>query len=125
MMKVKEELQEVVVNRSVEDIELVVDSQNTTHVTVTREAMAREIVRQLTGLYIVHGIRYVRRTELLQICSKAHGLLKTDSRWGIQHVEKPMNDLVEEGVIERIQYTAPMKATFIRLTNKYVNENLK
>jgi len=124
-MKVKEELQEVVVNRSIEDIELVVDSQNTTHVTVTREAMAREIVRQLTGLYIVHGIRYVRRSELMQICAKAHGLLAQDTRWGIHHVEKPVDDLVEEGVVERVQYTAPKKATFIRLTNKYVNENLK
>lgn len=124
-MKVKEEVQDVVVSRSIEDIELVVDSQNDTHVTVTREAMAREIVRQLTGLYIVHGLRYVRRSELIQICSKAHGLLSQDTKWGIHHVEKPIDDLVEEGVVERVQYTAPKKATFIRLTNEYVNENLR
>lgn len=124
-MKVKEKVQEVVVSRSIEDIELVVDSHNDTHVTVTREAMTTEIVRQLTGLYIVHGLRYVRRSELMQICSKAHGLLAQDTRWGIHHVEKPIDDLVEEGVVERVQYTAPKKATFIRLTNEYVNENLR
>jgi hypothetical protein len=124
-MKEKEALQEVIVSRSIADIEVITDAKNDVHVTVTRDAMAREIVRQLTGLYIVHGIHFVRRSELMQICSKAHGLMAQDTGWGINHVEKPIDDLVDEGVIERVQYTQPKKATFLRLTNKYVNNNLK
>jgi hypothetical protein len=87
--------------------------------------MKREMVKQLTGFYMLHGIRTLRRTELLQLCSKSYGLLKTDSGWGIHAVEKPIDDLVDEEVVERIQYTEPKKATYIRLTNKYVNDNLK
>jgi hypothetical protein len=67
----------------------------------------------------------MRRTELHEICSKAHGLLKTDGGWHIHTFEKPVDELVAEGVLERIQYTEPKKATYLRLTNKYVNENLK
>jgi hypothetical protein len=124
-MKVKEEVQEVVVNRSINDVMVEVDKQNHTHITLTSEVTKQELVKQLVGFYNLHGIRTMRRSELHEICSKAHGLLKTDGRWHIHTFEKPVDDLVEEGVLERIQYTEPKKATYLRLTNKFVNDNLK
>lgn len=121
---VEKKLQEVVVQRSMDDIEVIVDAQDTVHTTLKKEAMKKEIVRQLTGFYHIHGIRTIRRTELIELCNERHGLLKGDSKWGIHHIEKPIDDLVDEGIVERIQYLEPLKATYLRLTNSYVNENL-
>jgi hypothetical protein len=124
-MTTKEEIQEVALNRAISEVAVEVDSRNKTHVTLTHETTKRELVKQLVGFYNLHGIRTMRRTELHGICSKAHGLLKTDGGWHIHTFEKPIDELVAEGVLERIQYTEPKKATYLRLSNKYVNENLK
>jgi hypothetical protein len=121
----KEIMQEVSLQRSIENIEVVTDTRNAIHVTLTFQAMKDEMVTQLSGFYMLHGIRTLRRTELHELASKAHGLLKTDGGWHIHSVEKPIDELVEEGIIERIQYTEPKKATYIRLTSSYINEHLK
>ena len=119
----KEETRTVIISRPTNDI-LVDEDKHGIHVTLSCNAMKKELVNQLTGLLMIHGIKSVRRTELHELASKAHGLLKTDSGWGIHSIEKPFDELVAEGVIERIQYTQPKKATYIRLTAKFVN-NLK
>lgn len=120
----KEETRTVIISRPSNDI-LVDEDKHGIHVTLSCDAMKKELVRQLVGIYMLHGIKSVRRTELHELASKAHGLLKTDSGWGIHSIEKPFDELVEEGVIERIQYTEPKKATYIRLTSKYRNANTK
>jgi hypothetical protein len=121
----KEVMQAVSLQRSIENIEVITDTRNDIHVNLKLQAMKDEMVKQLTGFYILHGIRTLRRTELHELASKAHGLLKNDGRWHIHSVEKPIDELVEEGVIERIQYTEPKKATYIRLTSAYINKHLK
>ena len=110
----------VIVTRPSEDI-LVEQDKHGVHVTLNTETMKKEIVNQLTAFKALHGINSIRRTELHELCSKAHGLLKNDSGWGIHSIEKPFDELVEEGVIERIKYTSPKKATYIRLTSDYTN----
>jgi len=110
----------VMVNRLSDEM-LVEQDKHGIHVTLNTETMKKEIVNQLTAFNALHGIKSIRRTELHELCSKAHGLLKNDSGWGIHSIEKPFDELVAEGVIERIQYTSPKKATYIRLTSKFVN----
>jgi hypothetical protein len=120
----KEETRSVIITRPANDI-LVDEDKHGIHVTLSCDVMKKEIIKQLKGLMMIHGIKSVRRTELHELASKAHGLLKTDSGWGIHSIEKPFDELVAEGVIERIQYTQPKKATYIRLTATFINENVK
>ena len=89
-MTTKEAIQEVALNRAISEVAVEVDSRNKTHVTLTHETTKRELVKQLAGFYNLHGIRTMRRTELHEICSKAHGLLKTDGGWHIHTFEKPV-----------------------------------
>jgi hypothetical protein len=121
----KEVMQEVSLNRSVENIEVITDTRNDIHVNLKLQVMKDEMVKQLSGFYMLHGVRTMRRSELHALASKVHGLLKTDGRWHIHSIEKPINELVDEGVIERIQYTEPKKATYIRLTSAYITKHLK
>jgi len=116
----KTKLEEVPVMRPADELN-VTESHGKTHVTINNDTMKAEIVNQLWGFFGLHGIRTLRRTELHELCAKAHGLLKTDSDWGIHSFEKPLDDLEELGVIERIKYTEPKKATYIRLTNSYMS----
>jgi len=113
----------VMVNRPSAEV-FVEQDKHGVHVTLRPQTMKKEIVKQLSALRALHGIKSVRRTELHELCTKAHGLLKNDSGWGIHAIEKPFDELVAEGVIERIQYTSPKKATYIRLSNKYVNDTI-
>lgn len=123
MNKEKTKMTTVILSRPTSNI-LVAEDRHGIHVTLSCDAMKKEIVNQLIGLRAIHGIKSVRRTELHNLASKAHGLLKTDSGWQIHSIEKPFDELVEEGVIERIQYTEPKKATYIRLTSKFANNHI-
>ena len=121
----KEVMQEVSLNRSVENIEVITDTRNDIHVNLKLQVMKDEMVKQLSGFYMLHGVRTMRRSELHALASKVHGLLKTEGVWHLHSIEKPINELVDEGVIERIQYTEPKKATYIRLTSAYITKHLK
>jgi hypothetical protein len=124
MIKVNPDMSNVTLSRLTDTL-LVEEDKHGIHVTLNCESMKKEIIKQLLGLRMIHGIKSVRRTELHELASKAHGLLKTDSGWSIHSIETPFNELVAEGVIERIKYTLPKKATYIRLTSKFANEHIK
>jgi len=123
MNKEKSKMSRVILTRPADKI-LVEEDKHGIHVTLNCDIMKKEIIKQLLALRMLHGIKSVRRTELHNLASKAHGLLKTDSGWTIHSIETPFDELEDEGVIERIKYTEPKKATYIRLTSKFANKHI-
>jgi len=124
MIKVNPDMSNVTLSRPTDTL-LIAEDKHGIHVTLSCENMKKEIIKQLLGLRMIHGIKSVRRSELHTLASKAHGLLKTDSGWSIHSFEAPLDELVEDGVIERIKYTSPKKATYIRLTTKFANKYIE
>jgi len=122
----KDQLIEVILKREISDIELY-DHKDVVNVSLKTETFKAEVIKQLTALYNLCGIKTVRRTELLSMCVKKHGLLKTDTSWG-KLWEKALDDLADENVTERIRYKvsdgSAKQATYVKFTNKYIKDNL-